>query len=142
MIGCYVPLAGQIQALRALVPEWHADAGDGIEMVESIHRLIRIANIPEAQLPVAHLAEARRRHAVVLAHPHRAAVLRARVARAHVRGLLLPHVPHAQLLVARCRDHERAVGAPRQRLHDVIVLERQARTACLGVPDLDGEVSG
>lgn len=77
----------------------------------------------------------------MLAHPHGPAILGASVARVLADGLLLAHVPHPQLLVARRGGEERAARVPAEALHDVAVAEDLVRLAGLDVPELDGEVA-
>lgn len=78
----------------------------------------------------------------MLAHPDSSAVLGARVARGLVDRLLGAHIPHADLLVARCRDQHGAAGVPRQTLDDVVVLQGVGRRAGGDVPEFDCEVAG
>jgi hypothetical protein len=132
----HLPLASKVQTLRAVVPEGHAHTRDGVEDLETANRLFGVAGIPQTQLTVAHAGETSGGDAVVFAHPHSAAVLGAGVARDLLRGLFLSHIPHAQLLVSAGCDQVCAIRAPRQRLHDVVVLERQLRGARLDIPQL------
>jgi hypothetical protein len=139
--GKDLPLAGQVQALSAVVPEGHADTRDGVEDLESANGLAGVARVPQTQLAVAHAGEASRGDAVGLAHPHSATILGARVALDLLGGPLLAHIPHAQLLVSARRDELRSVGAPRQRLHNVVVAQSQLGGAGLDVPHLDRVVA-
>ena len=108
----YVPLASKVQALCIVVPEGHAYTRDGVENLEATNGFLGVARIPEAKLTVAHARETSGRNAVGLTHPYSAAVLRTRVARNFLGGLLLSHIPHAQLLVAARGDKEGSVGTP------------------------------
>jgi hypothetical protein len=74
-------------------------------------------------------------------HPHGAGILRPAVPGHLMRRALLPHVPDPKLLVSACSHEEIAIRAPGEGLHDVAVLERQARFGGLDVPDLDGVVA-
>lgn len=78
----------------------------------------------------------------MLSHPNRSAVLGAAVARSFLHRLLLAHIPHADLLVARRRHEHITAGVPRQALHDVAVLEDERRLAGTNIPDFDVEVAG
>ena len=108
------PFTSEVQALRAIVPERHADTRNGVEDLKATNRLRRIAWVPKAQLTVAHARESSRGNAVGLSHPNGTAVLGAWVAGNFLRGLLLPHIPHSQLLVPAGGDEQRSVSAPRQ----------------------------
>ena len=57
-------------------------------------------------------------------------------------GSFLAYIPHAQLLVSAGGNEQRSVGAPRQRLNNVVVLEAELRRACLDIPDLYRVVAG
>lgn len=107
-----VPLAGEVQALCTVVPEGHADTGDGVEDLEAANGLLGVARVPETELTVAHAREASGRDTVGLTHPHSAAVLGTRMTGNLLGGLLLAYIPYAQLLVAARGDEERSVGAP------------------------------
>lgn len=97
-----LPLAGEVQAVRSVVPEWHAHSGDRVQVVKATDGLVA-AGLPERKLTVTHARESGCRDTVMLAHPNSTAVLRSFMARANVRGLLLTNIPHAQLLVSgRC----------------------------------------
>lgn len=74
--------------------------------------------------------------------PYSATVLGALVTLVFVDCGLLAHIPHAQLLVARGGDKHGAVGAPRQRLHNVGVLDGDGGLAGLDIPELDRQVAG
>lgn len=137
----YIPLASKEQAVGAVVPEGHADTGDGVENLEAANGLVGVAGVPETKLAVAHLGEARRGNAVGLAHPYRTAVLGTRMAGHLLGGPFLTHVPHAQLLVSARGDEQRSVGAPRQRLDNVVGLEGEAGRGSLDVPDLERVVA-
>jgi hypothetical protein len=102
----YVPLASKVQALCTVVPEGHAYTGDGVEDLEATDGLLGVARIPETKLTVAHTRETSSRDAIGLTHPHSAAVLRTRVTGNLLGGLLLSHIPYAQLLVAARGDEE------------------------------------
>ena len=106
-----LPLAGKVQTVGAVIPERHADTGDGVQVVEATDGLVATW-LPERKLPVAHAGETRCRNTVLLAHPHGTAVLGALVAGPDMRRLLLADIPHAQLLVSRGRDHEVSGGVP------------------------------
>lgn len=125
---------------KKLTPEGHADARDGVERVEAANGVFA-TRLPEGNLSLAHPGEARGRNAVVLAHPHGAAVLGSLMAGVLVHWRLLAHIPDTELLVSRGRDHQGAIGAPRKALYDVGVLERQDRLAGANVPQLDREVA-
>jgi len=125
---------------RWLTPERHADARDGVERGEAPDGILP-AGLPERNLSVAHARETSGGDAVVLAQPDRTAVLGAFVTGVLVHSLFLADIPDAQLLVSRGRDHHGAVTAPRQTLHDVGVLQRDAGLAGADVPELDGEVA-
>lgn len=103
-----VTLASKVQAVGAIVPERHADAGYRVNHGEAANGL-GLAGLPEGYLALAHLGEASGGEAVVLAHPDGPAVLGAGVAGCLVDGLVLAHVPDANLLVAR-RGDEHAAG--------------------------------
>lgn len=107
-----VPLAGEVQALCTVVPEGHADTRDGVEDLKATNGLLGVARIPETKLAVAHARETSGRDTVGLTHPHSAAVLGTRMTRDLLSGLLLAHIPYAQLLVTARGDEERSVGAP------------------------------
>ena len=53
----------------------------------------------------------------------------------------LTHIPHAQLLVSAGGDEERSIGAPGQRLDNVVVPERELGRASLDIPEFDSEVT-
>jgi hypothetical protein len=53
----------------------------------------------------------------------------------------LTDIPESQLLVARCGDKHVAVGAPRQGLDHVVVLEGKLRLSIFKVPELDGVIA-
>jgi hypothetical protein len=106
------PLAGQVQAVCAVVPEGHADTGNRVEDLEPADGLTGVAGIPQTELAVTHAGETGGSNAVRLAHPHSAAVLCAGVALDLLCRLLLAHIPHAQLLVSARGDELRSVGAP------------------------------
>jgi hypothetical protein len=108
----YIPFASKVQALCAIIPEGHADTRDGVENLEATNRLLGVARVPETKLTVAHARETGGRDAVGLSHPYSAAVLGTRVTRNFLGGLLLSHIPYAQLLVAARGDEEGSVGAP------------------------------
>jgi hypothetical protein len=93
-------------------------------------------------LTVAHLGEASGCNAVRLTHPYSAAVLGAWVSGNLLGGPFLAHIPHAQLLVSAGGDKERAVGAPGQRLDNVVMPEAELGHAGLDIPDLDRVVAG
>jgi hypothetical protein len=138
----HLPLASKVQTLRAVVPEGHAHSRNGVEDLETANGLLGVAGIPQTQLTVAHARETGGCDAVMLAHPHGAAVLGSGVAWDFLRSLFLSHIPHAQLLVSAGCDQVCPVGAPRQRLHNVVVLERQLRGARLDIPQLHRVVAG
>lgn len=77
----------------------------------------------------------------MLAHPDGSAVLCAGVAGSLVYGLLLAHIPDANLLVAGGRSEQVAGGVPGQALDNVAVLEGQVRLAGANVPQLDRVVA-
>lgn len=134
------PLSSKVQAVGAFVPEGHADAGDGVNHVEAADGL-GVSRLPEGNLALAHLGEARGGEAVVLAHPDGSAVLGAMVTLVLVDGLLLADIPDADLLVARRGDEEVAAGVPAQALDNVRVAQRQGSLAGGDVPELDCEVA-
>lgn len=76
----------------------------------------------------------------MLAQPCHTAVLGAGMTRGFMHRLLLPDIPYPQLLVSRGGGEKRAVGTPRQTLHDVRVLERDLRLPTRDIPELDGEI--
>ena len=137
----YIPFSSKVQALSAVVPEGHADTGDGVEDLEATNGLLGIARVPETELAIAHARETRGGDAVGLAHPHTAAVLCARVAGYLLGRLFLSHIPHAQLLVAARGDQHRSIGAPGHGLHNVIVLEGELWHTSFDIPDLHGVVA-
>ena len=100
----YVPLAGEVQALCTIVPEWHADTGDGVEDLEAANGLLGVARVPKTKLTVAHAREAGGGNAVGFAHPLCSAILRSWVAGHLLSRLLLAHIPYAQLLVSARGD--------------------------------------
>jgi hypothetical protein len=136
------PFTRKVQTLRAIIPERHTDTRDGIEDFEAAQGLLRVTRIPQTQLTVAHAGETGGCDAVMLAHPNSAAVLRSGVSRYFLRRLLLSHIPYAQFLVSARGDQVCAVGAPRQRLDNVIVLEGQLCGAGLDIPKLHSIVAG
>ena len=137
-----LPLAGKVQALRAIIPEGHADTRNRIENLETTNGLLGVARVPQTQLTVAHARETSGCNAVYLAHPYCTAVLRARVTGNLLSRLLLTNIPNAQLLVSACCNQLRAIGAPGQRLHNVVVLEGQLGLASFDVPELHRVVAG
>jgi hypothetical protein len=98
------PLSCKVQTLRAVVPEGHADTRDGVENLKAANWLLWVSRIPQTQLAITHARETGGCDAVVLAHPYSAAVFCAGVARHFLRRFLLPHIPHAQLLVSAGGD--------------------------------------
>lgn len=123
-----------------LTPEWHADARDGVDHSEPPNWL-RIAGLPQSNLPLTHLGKASGRETVVLAHPDGPAVLGARVPGGFVNRLLLTYVPDPDLLVARSRHEHAPAGIPGETLDNVIVFESVRGLAGGDVPELDGEVA-
>jgi hypothetical protein len=77
----------------------------------------------------------------VLAHPHGPTILGARVAGVVVNGLFLSDVPHPNLLVAGGAHEHRALGVPREALHDIADAQLVGGLARRNVPELDGEVA-
>lgn len=56
-------------------------------------------------------------------------------------GLLLADIPYAQLLVSACGDKLGAIGAPREGLNNVVVLEGELGLASFDIPELHGVVT-
>lgn len=78
----------------------------------------------------------------MLAHPHGSTILRAAVARNLMCRPLLSDIPDPQLLITGGCHHHRSIGAPRQALHDVGVLEGQVGVSSSDIPELDSIVAG
>lgn len=136
-----LPLASKVQALCAVVPERHADTRDRVENLETTDRLSGIAGVPQTQLTVTHAGETCGRDAAGLTHPNSTAVLCARVAGNLLGRLLLANIPYAQLLVSAGCNELGTVGAPGQRLHNVVVLKGELSLAGFDVPEFDGVVT-
>lgn len=108
-----LPLASKIKHLGSVIPERHANTANGVENLEAVDGLSGVSHIPETELSITHARETGGGDSVVLAHPDGPAVLCSSVSRYLVGGLLLPHVPEPDLLVAAGGDHHTAVSGPR-----------------------------
>jgi hypothetical protein len=126
----------------AVIPERHTDTRDGVENLKAANGLLGVARVPQTELSVAHAREAGGRDAVRLAHPHGTTAFCAWMSRHLLRRLLLSHVPYTQLLVSARGDQVCAVCAPRERLYDIVVFERELRSTGFDVPELDRVVAG
>jgi hypothetical protein len=136
-----LPLACKVQALCTVIPEGHADTRNRVENLEATDGFRGVAGIPQAQLTIAHAGESSSRNAVGLAHPYSTTVFRARVTGNLLSGLLLTNIPYTQLLVTASGDQLGAIGAPGERLNDVVVLERELGLAGFDIPKLHGVVT-
>jgi hypothetical protein len=137
----YLPLSGQIQHFGAVIPEGHTDTRDGVKEGKSVDGFSCGTNIPETELTITHLGETSRRNSVMFTHPDTAAVLGSRMTRTFVGGPLLARIPDAQLLITTGGYKSAAIGAPRQRLDDIAMLELQWGLASLDIPKFDRVVT-
>lgn len=106
-----LPLASKVEAVGTIVPEWHADSRDGIQMSKSSDG-VAAAGLPQSNLSLAHLGETSRGKSVVLTQPDCSAVLGTRVARRLMHRLLLTDIPHSDFLVSRRRHKQVAARVP------------------------------
>lgn len=109
--GYVLPLASKVEAVGTVVPEWHADTRDGIQMGESSNG-VAATGLPQSNLSLAHLGETSRGESVVLAQPDCSAVLGTRVARRLMHRLLLTDIPNSNLLVSRRRHKQVTARVP------------------------------
>lgn len=109
--GVCLPFASKVEAVGTVVPEWHADSRDGIQMSESSDG-IAAAGLPQSNLSLAHLGETSRGKPVVLAQPDCSAVLGTCMACRLMHRLLLADIPHSDLLVSRRRHKKVAARIP------------------------------
>lgn len=131
-----LPASSQIQHAVAIIPEWHADTGDGVQGLEAVDRLPDRTDIPQSQLAITHLRETSGRDPVALTKPDSTAVLGSRVSGSFMCWALLTNIPNTELLVSRGGNQQGTVGAPRLRLHNVANIQGQFWRTRLNIPNL------
>lgn len=136
-----LPLASQVQAVAAVVPERHADTRNAVQGVEASNGGV-VTGFPQSQLTIAHLGETGGSESILLAQPNDSAVLGALVTRVFRCWPLLSGIPHTHLLVSRSGDQHGARGIPRQGLDDVGVFQAERGDPGVDIPQLDGQIAG